>query len=189
MKKILAILLLLTTSANAGPDKTTGYLIDTPASLMDLGILKMESHIHRLTQGTKFCSASLFPFVEYNFNSNTIAISSTGIAYDLEYARLDCEDWFGRVRFAAGYDDDRKKFIGIARTFSIFAGYFQHSGYVVGRNEVTRLRLEDLDKKIEINYDVFEDVAASAEGNRFHLSCTGKLVDDKVYMTTLLRGN
>lgn len=92
MKALTALILLLPMIASADPSPATRYLLDEPANLMDLGIIRLSTAIRinrNLISGnyemaTGISDVVLYTSADYNLASDKINI------------RIFCGTWFAR---------------------------------------------------------------------------------------------
>ena len=173
VRNIMRIMLALITAvfastAIAGPDATTERLLYDGPSMLDWGIMRLETHL--ITNQ----NINHNPSVEYNWDENTITISGyifSGEVRNEKEARQDCKRWFGAVRVDANVDTDGSLFVG---TVSEYAQYFLHSGYDRRIDEMKILDvLSDLDKKFKLS---FWSVVTNDDGFKNKMTCTGPLV-------------
>ncbi|UWR37662.1 hypothetical protein [Sulfitobacter sp. W074] len=133
---LCAFLAFGSSSAFAGPDDTTNYLMNTPVNLMDLGVFRLTLLIRdKLGSG----------FAAYHWDSNEIRIFLFDLPNEEMNAEAVCIEAISEIRRAANVQDGTP-FSGI----SGFATLFKHSGYVKGTVEKNNERLMDLDKKFKI---------------------------------------
>ncbi|MFG6584800.1 hypothetical protein, partial [Sulfitobacter sp. 1A12779] len=132
---LCAFLAFGSSSAFAGPDDTTNYLMNTPVNLMDLGVFRLTLLIRdKLGSG----------FAAYHWDSNEIRIFLFDLPNEEMNAEAVCIEAISEIRRAANVQDGTP-FSGI----SGFATLFKHSGYVKGTVEKNNERLMDLDKKFK----------------------------------------
>jgi hypothetical protein len=159
---IASIAVLPLSPVQAGPDSTTNFLMDTSASLMDLGITRLEASLR---------NSEIDASVSFIWDKNEISISgfmSEG-GVDLDAAKGTCDVWFKKIRSRAGIDNTTGKVNSFFET-SIFSDYFGHSGYKL-KNEAEDWKT-DLDKKFSLIFiHAFED-----GGNFKWLRCSAPLL-------------
>lgn len=167
MKPTITILTTLTLSfgapVTAGPDETIKALMNEPATMLDLGILKLQLHLNQVESN---------PFrkwnVIYNWDDNTIDLNTYSHSKaDVKDAKDTCSEIVTGLRSEAGYKADGSVILGI----SSFAYFFDHMGWQVGSNEEVRERQEDLEKKFRIRITDFVTI----EGGPGRLECTARL--------------
>ena len=135
--QILAgVMILAAPTVHAGPDATTNYLMNTPATLMDFGLYMLSSHIR-----------SLFGkgFAVYDWDTNEIRILVFELLTHEDQAKQVCEDVISDIRVAANVRDGTT-----ANETSSFSDFFSHDGFVKGGKEQHTERMMDLDKKFRI---------------------------------------
>lgn len=126
-------LLLLSEPSAAGPDATTSYLIDDTASMMDIGMLRLNTF---LVEGS-------FGIATFDWESNrfTIRANALTMSDDPAIAEKACGDWVNRIRNVALVNpDDGKPSYGQTQ-FSIF---FEHVGF--DRKNAPKTLSQDLDR-------------------------------------------
>ena len=135
---ITGILAITAGQAIAGPDVVGNYLMDEPASLMDVGIMKLNA----LVRPTAFAN--------YNWDENSIEITSMnslvkGSPSDDALEKL-CADWISSVRVLANIDPLKgAPFYGAE---SNFARLFLHSGYQ--REKQPENMTSEIDRMIQL---------------------------------------
>ena len=143
---LCALLALVAPPASGGPDATTNYLMNTPATLMDFGLYKLSLRIQSVL-GKGFAS--------YDWDSNQILILVIDFSTPADQVRQMCVDAISDIRFAANVRDGTA--VG---GYSGFATFFSHSGFTKGGMESHTERMVDLDKKFHIHcvtgHDTYE---------------------------------
>lgn len=125
MKRLILILMLFPVLAFADPGSATRYLINEPASLMDIGLLRAKIDLadagdiirDKVNQADDARANMSRVFIYYEFADDLIVISSDlGISLDLpsDSLKAKCFDVLTALRF---YTDVH------------FVTWFQHSGY------------------------------------------------------------
>lgn len=171
----VSLSLALATTAHAGPDEVTDRLMDEAASLLDVGMLRLELRLA--------ASQTIPPtYSFYDWDNNEIVISTVVVEseWDIERAKQGCESWFQEVRKLAYVDSTTGKIMyGYER--SGFADLFTHYGYTRTINgKATSEVAAELDRKFRLSFTWLRFQAASGEINK--LACTGTLIE-KGYST------
>ncbi|UWR30174.1 hypothetical protein K3758_01110 [Sulfitobacter sp. W002] len=130
------VLLAGASTGHAGPDATTNYLMNTPATLMDFGLYKLTSHIRSLLGKG---------FAVYDWDTNEIRILTFELLTPEDQAKQVCEDVISDIRIAANVRDGTT-----VNETSSFSDLFSHEGFVKGGKEQHTERMMDLDKKFRI---------------------------------------
>lgn len=144
----------LASGAKAGPDKTTSYLINTPASMLDLGIWKLSKGLEFYRYNDKFKYSypsfeSLTPVVRYDWDDDKIRINGLTLAEpkkDAPLAESLCKQWFTDIRRIAGINVATGKLWPVY-PYSIYAEHFLHNGY---SNPQSKEAVANLDVKFQI---------------------------------------
>jgi hypothetical protein len=139
MKLLSWVMLMLSANnALAGPDATTQYLVDTPVTMMDLGILPLSLALETNNgPGGR---------VRYDWDSNRIVFEAP---FSVEYATYTtaedaenaCATWIGLVK--SQFAVNNQTGLPIFET-SIAATFFQHQGFNLKNEPITLF--QDLDK-------------------------------------------
>lgn len=143
----------------SGPDETTNFLMDEPASLMDLGILRLNLALQNNAAG----------YVSYSWDENRIKIAAPYQNVNGPYATEDaaeeaCSKWVTELRRLLGIDPTTgKPFWGQT---SLAADFFRHQGF--RRMNAPETLYTDVDKLI-----IFVCYAKSSENL---VKVTGSLV-------------
>ncbi|WP_050524910.1 hypothetical protein [Pseudorhodobacter wandonensis] len=123
--------------ALAGPDASASYLTNTPVSMMDLGVLRLDLALQNDPGG----------YAEYDWDSNRIDISAPlGIVLKIfptkDEAETECATWITNVKrlFGLNLETGEPLFAEISRA----ARLFKHEGYY-NKNEPETL-FKDLDR-------------------------------------------
>lgn len=98
MKKLTALLLLLPVLASADPGNATKYLINEPASLMDVGLINVERSLEDSAsllaevykRETGVTDLEVLPSARYDFADDKINIMITVLATGIENAESGC---------------------------------------------------------------------------------------------------
>ncbi|MEQ5828488.1 hypothetical protein J3456_14075 [Sulfitobacter sp. NFXS29] len=143
---LCALLALFAPPASGGPDATTNYLMNTPATLMDFGLYKLSLRIQSVL-GKGFAS--------YDWDTNEILILVIDFSTPADQVKQMCVDTIADIRFAANVRDG-----AAVGGYSNFSRFFSHEGFVKGGMEQHTERMIDLDKKFHINcvtgHDTYE---------------------------------
>lgn len=136
----LAALLIGTAAAQAGPDEVAKWLIQDPASMIDLGVLRIDL---ALSNG----SGAPGGRATYDWDKNRFTITgSAGQVESADKAEKACEEWVNSVRVAAFIDTSTgNPYLGKA---SLFAELFSHSGFE--RTNAPADLYTTIDKMIEL---------------------------------------
>ena len=154
MKHINLIIVMLIFStyslvSSAGPDKTTKLLMDTPASVFDIGMLQFNLSLKQIDlYSNKIVSSKAAfdaPFNYYKWDDNKIIVSINAYNFlgDKKDARLECLRAFSRLRENAGVDPTTSK-VEDYLDHSYWSRHFNHLGY---HDELIGKSLPELDKK------------------------------------------
>ena len=133
-------------SALSGPDKTTEYFMDTPATLLDLGIYRMNQRFDESYDP----KTGRLVIVQYDWDSDDIQIiirRSVDVAAVVKSLALitveDCKEVVGSLRLYAGYVNGELKDGEVSR----YANDFLHSGFIKGEQAEHDERVQELEKK------------------------------------------
>ncbi|WP_417272736.1 hypothetical protein [Celeribacter halophilus] len=143
----------------SGPDETTNFLIADTASMMDIGILRLNLELQSNSLG----------YASYKWDENRIKITAPyqnlNGPYDSEEAAEEaCSKWVAELRQELWVDPETgKPFLGGT---SIASDFFQHQGY--HKTNTPETLYEDIDKLI-----IFECYARYSENV---VTITGSLV-------------
>jgi len=106
MKQLGSIVAVVVLSAysfvsSAGPDKTTKLLMDTPASVFDLGQVRLDTYLTRAFKNTE---PQMIVNVSYNWDDDKIEVDLAQLDFKgtKSAARNSCLDGFERLRIGAG---------------------------------------------------------------------------------------
>ncbi|MCP4406448.1 MAG: hypothetical protein GY807_01530 [Gammaproteobacteria bacterium] len=149
---VLAFYLLAVAPVQSGPDKTTEFFMNTPASLFDLGIFRLELDLqnkHYRFEGYWPGFKLIYPNIYYDWGNDKIVIEGRrfrATSQDQEKSEELCEKFFRDVRKAALVDPDTGNLVDQLST-SIFTDMFTHEGF---SNEPTKNAAKDLDSKFRI---------------------------------------
>lgn len=121
--------------AHAGPDAVANYIMDEPASLMDIGMLRLEKRLDGAA------------WARYDWDSNTFLLWTYRPAADGDPGAQErtCAEWISEIRSLAAISDETGKPYG---EFSGFAYMFTHTGFV-RKNQPEDL-LEQTDRMFQL---------------------------------------
>lgn len=134
MTRILFTALFFLTSAGmvfADPGPATQYLMNEPASLMDLGILRLQRDFSRpwvTATGDKFGVSANFEYK--NDKIELIATLATKHLKESEI-KASCQDIFAQVKQAVGVNPATGKPVEGEKHSLLGPYYFSHGGYFV----------------------------------------------------------
>lgn len=149
IRAVFIAVLLAVAPAKAGPDATVKTLMDTPASLFDVGMLRLQTQLDFLhsRQGDRFPSfRKLVPVVNYDWGNNKIVIDgidSPLAQMDASAAENLCRQFFIDVRQIAAVDPNTGAVSKGLKT-SFFTHYFGHNGYSNTRTETALNSLDSV---------------------------------------------
>lgn len=134
---MIAVLSLHIGPAFAGPDASAQYLTNTPVTMMDLGILRLNLALRSQSGG----------FSSYDWDTNRIQIEAP---FDIEYgsyltieqAEAACATWITKVRTQFGVDAEKGTPLLFEITFA--AKLFEHEGYE--NANVPKTLYQDIDR-------------------------------------------
>ena len=165
-------LLLVVVPAAAGPDQTAEYLMEDSASMLDLGVLRLEMELSdRVSKWVRPADISVF----YEWSSNCLVVEA--LANDsLFMSETDAKTWaefaVQRIRSALGYSGSTGE-----RTLGDLIPlrrYFAHTGFARGDEPETLY--EELEEMLEIR------VLIGMEGyTDLYMSCRGELTGTEIY--------
>lgn len=174
MRKLI-LSIMVVGSLFAEPSKVISYLMDEPASLLDIGIYKIEKNLEidnkkfiKEIKYIEYVSSSVF----YSWENDTINIYRTIDAKlpskkgnDEKLCKIIIED---TKEYFIALEDQRNKtsYKSDRRNFGI-ASYFKHSGY---KKNIPN----DFTKKIEQRTKILVSVYTDEK----YISCQSKLLDD-----------
>lgn len=133
-------------SALSGPDKTTEYFMNTPATLLDLGIYKMNQSF---VDWYNFFETGRKVIVRYDWDSDDIligmaAISIEGVERSKEPVTVEeCRRFINTMRRSGGYNNGKLAYLKV----SLYADVFLHSGFIKGEQAERDKRIQELEKK------------------------------------------
>jgi len=128
--------------ARAEPDSTVSWLMSEPASVFDIGMMKLENHLIQKTQQFNLdfdfiTDLNGWPYYDWDKNRITIII----VTRTCNYSKERCKTLIDELRF---FENFAKKHQG----YSKFAGFFEHNGY--SSKDEPKGIAADLDKIMEI---------------------------------------
>ena len=151
---ITLVFSLLMSNANAGPDSTTSHFMSTKATMLDIGLLRLDRLIKNYSNASFFSEGMTVQAPFYEWDDDTIMIE----VYFTNYKKVPetvvtkyCKQAIEGIQSMGGvsqigeylYDD-----------WSRYAGAFAHDGFsVTGQSEL----LKQLDKKFSISCVVLGD--------------------------------
>lgn len=119
-------LLTISDTANAGPDEITQWLMRDPMSMMDYGIMRINTMINAEPN-------PITGTVGFDFDTNRIEIARYGITGNVqvsaELSEAACASWIDKIRLTALID------LATGKPYletSYFAQMFSHEGYTRG---------------------------------------------------------
>lgn len=156
--------LLVLTTINSGPLRAEPgpvgkWLMEKPASLWDLGMLRLEEFVFGWKGAHPLANYSVR--VSYDWDQNRIMIE---FFVEEEFKKEKCAYIISRTRHSGGIDEDGK--LSTTLNQSYYASFFSHMGYKT--NEAPENYLRRLDK-------IFRVKVLFKNG-----SCEGKLLSNKV---------
>jgi len=141
MRHLAIVAAFIAAPALSGPDETTSYFQDPPATLHDLGILRVELRLQGVVDGAKV--GYLWDADEYH-----IIISRYRVDKTEREAHKNCKLDINAIRKSAGIMADGKLYSWLDH--STFADAFAHNGFVRRPQEAHQKRLSEMDKKFVI---------------------------------------
>ncbi len=153
MRRLMLILCSFASvsAAYAGPDKTTKYLMNTPATMFDLGIFKLSLELQRIGNNPKHYSEyppfkKFSPVVMYDWDQDKIQIVGVFVPKSDDAEPL-CKQWISDIR-RYGYVDPVTGEIKSGHRKSKYARYFSHIGFV---KEHAKEAIKNLDMKFQVS--------------------------------------
>jgi len=142
---IFIFLMLFVQPVRAEPNESAHFLMNEPASLMDLGIYKLEKDILGLQKHLVVNRTTPFDVsVNYNWDENRITIQLT-YGYEgnpsKKIIKNGIKNVFQQIKGFLGVNE--KGQVYHKRGFSKASDYFSHEGYLI------KDRPKDLEKKID----------------------------------------
>ena len=120
MKKLTALLLLLPVLVSADPGPATKYLINEPASLMDVAILSLQISLDKMATSMKTKGQHLSLRAHYDFSDDKIILSAS-VFFRGENAQHEAKEICDAQIYVLG-----------ALATSDMEQYFSHAGFVRG---------------------------------------------------------
>jgi hypothetical protein len=116
----------------AGPDKTTSLLMDTPPSLFDLGMVRLNLRLDKINFLKELGTPK--PNASYKWDDDKIWVNLLFQKYkgDNVSARTSCLSSLTLLRNNAGIDSETSK-VYVFYDHSVWADLFNHIGYVQKR--------------------------------------------------------
>ncbi|MFG6594502.1 hypothetical protein ACGYK4_08145 [Sulfitobacter sp. 1A13368] len=133
---VSASIVLAAPTAFAGPDATTNYLMNTPATLLDFGLYKLSLRIQAVNGNG---------YAAYDWDNDEIKIVLFRSLEPKTKSKVACVKAIADTRQAAGVVDGKS-----LEEFSSFARMFGHNGFIAGDLDAHNKRMQDLDKKFQI---------------------------------------
>lgn len=133
---VSASIILTAPTAFAGPDATTNYLMNTPATLLDFGLYKLTLRVQQVN-GSGYAT--------FDWDSNELLIVLYKSLESEVQAKEACLKSISDTRLAANVLEGKT-----LDEFSSFAYMFGHAGFIKGSAEAHKERMRDLDKKFQI---------------------------------------
>lgn len=136
------VVILMLRPAVAGPDDTTQNLISDPASMLDIGILRIDLALRSQDLG----------FLLFDWNANRLYVQKIILDGfpDAKSAEEACASWVWNVRKLADIDRETGKPYG---AHSRFADFFSHEGFQ--RNNTPGSLYVDLDRLFILNCSAY----------------------------------
>ncbi len=143
LRSLLLLIFVATGSTTkAGPDDLTKWLMNEPASMMDIGLLRFQKFLDEQDRLED-------TFVGYEWDTDRFLVHRMETAQSLpneDSARAKCEDWFHRVRRTFHVDPDTGELL--FNTWQ-FAEFFSTYGYARGPQKKQSFNME-IGKKIHL---------------------------------------
>lgn len=152
---LAAALSILPLSSLAGPDETSKYLMNNSPTLLDFGLVRLDMRLS---------SALGNVAVIYDWDNDAIKIVRAGGG---DYSKDMCLNFIDEVRSNAGYQEGT---LWSILGNSLFSELFAHMGYFSGDEDKHLDRLEEIDKKFQI------DCYSSETNARYSAKLAGKEV-------------
>lgn len=156
---LIIVLSLTSVHANAGKNTPVQIIAREPVSMMDLGILKLNTHLSRIKQpGLQGATIS----AKYNVTRGTIDIK---VSKPVKKAsKTECENIINNIKKIFVRTYDKKKVSNIHY-------YFQHEGTSYSR----KINWQDLP-----NYVVITGIALTGKNYQDSVYCQSKLMSNKI---------
>lgn len=176
---ILALFTFGVTSnlAHGAPGEATKRLIEDPASMMDLGLLKLDLWLSDVMEQLKTMNAkqveNYHTYSGYDWDDDKIIAGATLYVSDVsaEDAEQMCGQFINRFRIYSGVDIENGKLAIQDDTNTRISRLFSHDGFK--RSSYPADAFSALDQRIYVHCDVMQK-----DGNRFipYLSVSGPLM-------------
>lgn len=161
------LLSLACATANSEPTNSIKYLITEPASMMDIGLLRLNIDLRNKKElghaGTSY---------DWDKNKLNLIFIPQDILEDQGAAKQWCQETFSKVRTMFLVDIDASK-THENRRASSFGRYFTHKGYASKKQPADLLH--DIDDIVELTAIVYHQNTT--------LECNGPLVSNKTYIS------
>jgi hypothetical protein len=158
MKQLGSIVTVVVLSAyslvsSAGPDKTTKLLMDTPASVVDLGQIRLDTYLTRAFKNTE---SQMIVNVSYSWDDDKIEVGLAQLDFKgtKSAARNACLKGFATLRLGAGVDIGTSK-IHDFLPMSYWEEKFVHVNYDQGG--LQRNIKGKLDKKFVLSCTIWSE--------------------------------
>ena len=158
MKQLGSIVTVVVLSAyslvsSAGPDKTTKLLMDTPASVFDLGQIRLDTYLTRAFKNTE---SQMIVNVSYSWDDDKIEVGLAQLDFKgtKSAARNACLKGFATLRLGAGVDIGTSK-IHDFLPMSYWEEKFVHVNYDQGG--LQRNIKGKLDKKFVLSCTIWSE--------------------------------
>ena len=141
----LAIGILPYSSTYANPDETTRQLMTEPASVFDVGMLRLQLELNQIKKAVRYPKSFDLLTASYIWNKDQVVIFTGPInaVSTIEDAKSGCKEAFREIRNYALVNDDTGKVLTFVDN-SNFSGFFSHNGYSVSKIQGS---LAEFDKK------------------------------------------
>ncbi len=135
----------ITLPAHAGPDDTTKLFMNRPATLLDLGMLRLNLLLDEIGDESYYPSGLPSPYVSYHWDRDRIVISVIKFSHDSASKEGEelCAEWISFLRARANVSSKT----GEAAGGSYFVDQFTHSGFT---NESITQATPKLDRKFQL---------------------------------------
>ncbi len=156
-------------SAKAGPDDLSKWLMNEPASMMDIGLLRLEIYLDKVRIEDREYG------VVYIWDRDRILIRSTPKRFDdpsykdEDDAKKGCKNWFNRMRYEFGVNGAT----GELREGDLFlSSFFGHDGFTRGKQTDPDFHVQ-IGKKI----DLWGSFDFGDKSDRSFVYCSKPLMD------------
>lgn len=177
MKKVIGLLILLSTQLSAEPSTTAKYIMNDSLSMFEWGLYQIEDSLSE----KKFKELDLIfrtiTDTKYDWDSNQIKISMTiypsfeklnsiGEKDACRTALTDIKQHFG-----FGYDKEIRSFLSISR-------HFKHKGFI--NKSEPKSFMDDIENMVKVTVNIY-----GSKNNKPNFSnkatCTSKLLEKDIY--------